>query len=219
MAQANDSVTVTPGAGATVATHLVNGKEHQVVMAADDSGHIMGSLPTYFYCSPPIAVGANKLMLDLFNATGSGKVIDVRGIWVISKSDVAVTGVVAARYDFYRTSAIGTAGTTASVDGASADPGGGNITKFDESNAAVPSQITVRVAPTGGATKTRWLFPVFAFPEETAPGAHLLQFQNALPMFTFGQKLVIRENTGLLIQQGSVASVGSFSFLFAFTLE
>ena len=46
MSQANDSVLVTPGAGATVATHLVSAKEYQVVMVADESGHIQQTLPT-----------------------------------------------------------------------------------------------------------------------------------------------------------------------------
>ncbi len=199
--------------------HSVANKSHQVVCVADDSGHIQGSLPTYFYCSPPIAAGASKLMLDLFNATGSGKVLDIRGAWVIPKTDVAVTGVVTARFDFFRTNTIGTGGTLASVDSATPDPAGGNLTKFDENNLAIPAGVTARAAPTGGATKLRWLFPVFAFPEETGVGAQLLQFQNAIPMFMYGQKLVVRENSGILIQQGAVASVGSFSFLIAFTLE
>jgi len=216
---ANSHQKAPDGSGDLIATHVVGSKAHQVVMVADDSGHIQGSLPTYFYCSPPIAVGASKFMLDLFNATGSGKVLDIRGLWAIAKSDVAVTGAVAARYDVFRTSTIGTGGTAASVDSATVDPGGGNFTKFDESNSAIPAQITARVAPTGGGTGSRWLFPVFAFPEETAPAAHLLQFQNWIPMFTYGQKLVVRENTGIKIVQGSVASVGSFSFLIAFTLE
>lgn len=220
MTQASGSHLKAPDAsGDAIAVHAVGGKLIQTVCVADDSGHIQGSLPTYFYCSPPIAVGASKLMLDLFNATGSGKVMDIRGVWVIAKTDVAVTGVVTARYDVYRTSAIGTGGTAASVDSATADPAGGNLTKFDELNAAIPAQITARVAPSAGATKSKWLFPVYTFPEETGVGAHLLQFQNAIPMFTYGQKLVVRENSGLLIQQGSVASVGSFAFLIAFTLE
>lgn len=220
MAQANDSFQKNPdGTGTLIATHLVGGKEHQVVCVADDSGHIQGSLPTYFYCSPPIAVGASKLMLDLFNATGSGKVMDIRGLWVIAKSDVAVTGVVSARFDLFRTSAVGTGGSAAVANSSSADPAGGQFTKFDELNTNIPAGITARVVPTGGATKALWLFPIFAFPEETGPSSQILQFQNAIPMFTYGQKLVVRENSGILIQQGSVASVGSFSFLVAFTLE
>lgn len=38
MTQANDSITITPGTGATVATHMVNAKEHQVVVLADQTG-------------------------------------------------------------------------------------------------------------------------------------------------------------------------------------
>jgi hypothetical protein len=218
--QANDSILVTPGSGATVATHLVNSKEHQVVMVADDSGHIQGSLPTYFYCTPPIAVGANKLHADIFNATGSGKIIDVRGIWLIPKLDAAVTGALAIRMDVYRTSAVGTGGTAASADSATVDVGGGNFTKFDESNAAIPAQITARVAPAGGATISRWLFPSNVAPEEsnTSQG-YMTQWQNLVPSFLYGQKLVVRENTGLLFKQGPVASVGSVSILIAFTLE
>jgi hypothetical protein len=219
VATSNDSITVTPGAGATVATHLVNAKEHQVVMVADDSGHIQGSLPTYFYCSPPIAVGASKLMIDLFNATGSGKVMDIRGLWLSPKLDVAVTGVVGVRLDLFRTSAVGTGGTAASVDSATVDVGGGNLTKFDEDNTAIPAQITARVAPAGGATISRWLFPMHFFPEETNPSGFLTSGINWIPMFSFGQKLTVRENTGILIKQNSVASVGSVSILIAFSLE
>ena len=220
MTQANDSIVVTPGSGATVATHLVASKEHQVVMVADDSGHIQGSLQTYFYCSNPIAVGASKLWVDLFNATGSGKIMDVRGIWMIPKLDAAVTGTLAVRLDLYRTSAVGTGGTAASKDSATIDVAGGNFTKFDENNAAIPTQITARVIPTGGATISRWLFPSNYAPEETSPSnGYLAQWQNLIPSFSFGQKLVVRENTGILIKQGAVASVGSGSILIAFTLE
>ena len=225
MTQANDSILVTPGSGATVATHLVAAKEHQVVCIADDSGHIQGSLPTYFYCTPPIAVGASKLHADIFNATGSGKIMDIRGVWLIQKLDVAVTGVVGVRMDLYRTSAVGTGGTAASTDSPTIDVGGGNFTKFDELNAAIPAQITARVAPTGGATISRWLFPSFSSPEEamtatgSGPTGFLTQYQNLIPMFTYGQKLVVRENTGVLFKQGAVASVGSVSILVAFSLE
>jgi hypothetical protein len=217
---ANDSILVTPGSGATVATHAVGGKEHQVVMLADDSGHLQNSLPTYFYCSPPIVVGAEKLHCDIFNATGSGKVMDIRGIWIIPKLDAAVTGALAVRIDLYRTSAVGTGGTAASADSATRDVGGGNFTKFDESNTAIPAQITARVAPTGGATISRWLFLNNAAPEESNTSmGYLTQWQNLLPAFAFGQKFVVRENTGILFKQGAVASVGSVSFLVAFTLE
>jgi hypothetical protein len=220
MAQANDSILVTPGTGATVATHAVAGKEHQVVMLADESGHISGSLPTYGLITPPIAVGASKLLLDVWNATGSGKVMDIRGAWLIPKLDVAVTGAVAARVDLFRTSAIGTGGTAAVADSATVDVAGGSFWKFDESNAAIPAGITARVAPAGGATISRWLFPTNVATEESATSmGYLTQWQNLIPMFFYGQKLTIRENTGLLFKQNLVASVGSVSIMLAFTLE
>jgi hypothetical protein len=220
MALADSSVAVTAGSGETIATTTVGGKKHQVVAVVDHSGHIQGSLPTYFYCSPPIAVGVSKLLCDLFNATGSGKVIDLRGIWLIPKLDAAVTGALAVRVDLYRTSAVGTGGTAASTDSATVDVGGGNFTKFDESNAAIPAQITARVAPTGGATISRWLFPNNVAPEESNTSmGYLTQWQNLIPAFLYGQKIVVRENTGILLKQGGVASVGSVSVLIAFTLE
>ena len=220
MSLADTTVPITAGAGTSIAGQTVGSKIHQVVMQADASGHVVGTLPTYFYCGPPTTVGANKLHLDLFNATGSGKIIDIRGIWLVPKLDVAVVGAVAVRVDLYRTSAVGTGGTAASTDSATVDVGGGNFTKFDETNTAIPAQITARVVPTGGATISRWLFPNNYAPEEanTSMG-YLAQWQNLIPAFTFGQKLVVRENTGILLKQGAVASVGSVSILIAFTLE
>jgi hypothetical protein len=220
MAQANDSILVTPGTGATVATHTVGAKEHQVVMVADESGHISGSLPTYGLITPPIAVGASKLLLDIFNASGSGKVMDIRGAWLIPKLDTAVTGAVSARVDLYRTSAAGTGGSTVAADSATVDVSTGSVWRFDETNAALPAQITARVAPTAGATISRWLFPNNVATEESPTSmGYLTQWQNLIPQFFYGQKLAIREGEGLLFKQGTVASVGSISIFIAFTLE
>ena len=50
MTLAGDSILVTPGSGATVATHTVDSKEHQVVMQADDGAiwFIEGGFKTVF---------------------------------------------------------------------------------------------------------------------------------------------------------------------------
>jgi hypothetical protein len=216
----NDGILVTPGSGATVATHLVGTKEYQTMMQADSSGHIMGSLETYFYSTPAAAVGADKLYLDLFNGVGSGKVIGIRGIWAIPKTDVAVTGALAIRVDLYRTSAVGTGGTAAAYKSATRDVAGGCITPSDTANSTLPSQITARHLPSGGATISEWIFPAFLIGEETATSmAYLTQYQNLMPCLMSVQKWTIREGQGLLLKQGSVASVGNVMFLIAFTLE
>ena len=220
MAQANDSVLVTPGSGATVATELVNGKEHQVVMLADPSGHLHGSLPSYTWATPSAAVGANKLFGDLFNASGSGKVIDVRGIWLVPDTDVALTGALGVRMDLYRTSAVGTGGTAAAYKSATPDVAGGNITPFDTNNAALPAQVTARHLTTGGATISEWLLASYTLGEETATSqAFMTQYQNILPVLTVGQKLTLREGQGILLKQGAIAATGNIGFLVAFTLE
>lgn len=115
---------------------------------------------------------------------------------------------------------MGTGGTAAATGSATPDVAGGNFTTFDESNAAIPAQITARLVPTGGATIQRWLFPNYIATEETTTSmAYMTQFMNAIPMFSFGQKLTCREGQGLLFKQGSIASVGNISILMAFTLE
>lgn len=220
MTQANDSILVTPGTGATVATELINGKAHQVVIQADPSGHLVGTLPTYYWNTPAAAVGAGKLYLDLFNGAGSGKIIDVRGIWIIPKTDVAVVGVLGIRIDTYRTSAVGTGGTAAAYKSATPDVAGGSISPSDTNNAALPAQITARHLPTAGATISEWLFPTYSLGEETPTSlAFLSQYQNILPVLTWGQRLALREGQGLLLKQGAVASAGSIGFFVLFTVE
>ena len=220
MALANDSILVTPGTGATVATELIGSKEHQVIIQADASGHIMGTLPTYLYATPNAVAGADKLYFDLFNAFGSGKVIDVRGVWCVPKTDATVTGALAVRVDLYRTSAVGTGGTAASYKSATRDVGGGNICPMDTANAALPAQITARWLPTGGATISEWMIATYALGEEASTSmAYLTQYKNILPELTWGQKFALREGQGLLMKQGSVASAGTIGFLVAFTVE
>src|SRR3990167_6183141 len=167
MTQANDSILVTPGSGATVATHNPgDGKEYQVMMLADDSGHIAQTLPTYSLWVPTAAVGANKLYADLFNASGSGKVIEVRGIWAIPDTDVAVVGALGIQILLLRTSAVGTGGTVPTYNGGTAETTG-TIVPLDTNNGAPPAQITARALPTGGATISAFYWGQFVCGEET----------------------------------------------------
>lgn len=220
MTQANDSVLVTPGSGTSIATHLIASKEHQVVVQADASGHLHGTLPTYLYTTPNVAVGASKLFLDLFNAAGSGKIIDIRGIWIVPKTDVAATGLVAVRVDLYRTSAVGTGGTAHSYKSPTPDVAGGNISPMDTVNAALPAQITARWLPTAGATIAEWMIATYSLGEEASTSlAYLSQYQNILPDMKIGQKFALNEGQGILLKQGTVASAGSLGFLIAFTVE
>lgn len=218
MSQANDSILVTPGAGATVATHLAAAKEYQVVMVADESGHIQQTLPTYSWWIPTAAVGAAKLFGDIFNATGSGKILEVRGVWCIVDTDTAVVGALGIQIMLLRTSAVGTGGTAPTYNGGSAETTG-TIVPFDTNNAALPAQVTARALPTGGATISAFYWSQFYAGEETATSqAFMGSFQNMLPVGTMNQRITLNEGQGLLIKQGPVAATGNVSFLTLFTL-
>ena len=140
MAQANDSILVTPGSGATVATQLANGKEHQVVVLATGDGHIYGTEMTYVYATGNSAnvAAARTTHFDLFNATGSGMEVEVWAVYIIPTL-AAVTGV-GLTWEIASSTSVGSGGTTKTA------------ALLDSTNAAVNANITARSKPTGGAT-------------------------------------------------------------------
>jgi hypothetical protein len=211
MSLANDSILVTPGSGATVATELVSGKEHQVVMIADKSGNLLNSKDSYIvYTGNTIHVAAARTTLfDIFNASGSGKVMRVTGVYIIPAL-VAVTGV-GQTYEVIRTSAVGTGGTTLTPQ------------KYDSANPALPAQITARTKPTGGATTSATLQLINGSSEETTPYASMASVLNHVPM---GGTLspgevgwVLREGEGLKVDQTTNSAVGNVNVQIVFTLE
>lgn len=174
-----------------------------------------GAAPSYLLTVPPATVALGTRNFDLFNAAGSGVVLHLLGIWPVPASDVAVTGLVAARFDFHRTSTAGTGGTAASYKGTATNAP--TINPLDTANAALPAQITARALPTAGAASAGWLFPAYVFTEESAPGTHLAQMFNLLLQAQGAQPTTLRPGDGLLAQQGGVASVGQVGFLVLFS--
>lgn len=214
MAQANDSVSVTPGTGATIATQLVSGKEYQVVMLAMPDGNLVTTLPQYRLICPSQAVGANKVFLDFFNATGSGTHIRVLSAYCYVDSDTAVTGTLGVEVNLTRTTAVGTGGTAATANNSSLTAI--TLTSMDTSNPSLSAQITARASPTGGATAGALLGQRWVFTEETSAPAGIAGTIGAEFIRNEGADLIVREGTGLRFVQGSVASVGSLSFEITF---
>jgi hypothetical protein len=214
MALPNDSITVTPGTGATVATQLVSAKEYQVVMLAYPDGHINGSLPQYRMICPSQAVGANKVFVDLFNATGSGVTIRVLSAYCFVDNDTAVTGTLGVEVNLTRTTAVGTGGTTATTNGTSLTAI--TLSAMDTGSAALSASITARSAPTGGATAGALVGQRWVFTEETSAPSGIAGTLGAEFVRNEGADLIVRENTGLRFVQGTVASVGALSFEITF---
>ena len=214
MSLPNDSITVTPGTGATVATQLVSAKEYQVVMLAMPDGHIQGSLPQYRLICPSQAVGASKVFLDLFNATGSGVSLRILSAFCYVDNDTAVTGTLGVEVNLTRTTAVGTGGTAAVADGTSLTAI--TLSKMDTANAALSANITARSAPTGGATAGALVGQRWVFTEETAAPSGIAGTLGAEFIRNEGAELIVRENSGLRFVQGTVASVGNLSFEITF---
>lgn len=80
MTLANDSVNVTPGSGATAATHAVGGKEHSVLMGAKGDGNL--------YRTGDVYTAISFRSVQLFNEAGSGKKVTLLGTrWFLTFGD------------------------------------------------------------------------------------------------------------------------------------
>ncbi len=214
MPLANDSILVTPGSGATVATHLIGGKEHQVIMQADNVGVIIGSRDTYVYTIPSqvhVAV-ANTIHWDLFNADA---VLLVRVISIRQIPDIvtAVTGVAFA-WKLARTTAVGTGGT--------------GLTAWlpDLSQAALDADITARSKPTGGATEGIILSNYQLHSEETNAGTIIIASMGGLQLVPNGlstsnneRGILLRQNQGLRCVQITNSAAGNTGWQIVFTVE
>jgi hypothetical protein len=219
----NDSfnrIADTSTSGTPLATHSIGGKEYPTVLIADDSGHIQQTLPTYSWWVPPAAVGASKLYADIYNSSASTSIVEIRGVWAIPKSDVAVTGVVGIEVGLYRTNAIGTTGVN-HVYSSGAAATAHVITPYDTANSSTffgTTGISARAVPAGGATISALYWAQYIFTEETNAATYVGAYTNLLPVGIMTQRPTLRPGQGLLIKQGTVAGVGSMAFLGQFTV-
>lgn len=208
MASANDSVPITPGVGAAIATHQVGGKEHQVVMLANPAGSLIGDIPTYSAWSTAIASTANLVYMHVFNATGSGRIVKMRKVF-LQPSQTVVAAPAPHTWRVAKTSAVGTTGNTVIT-----------IRAHDSANPAVPSQVTAARSYTAGGTQTFAYFEVPVATEETAAGNGLAPWMNILPNDgDVVSDYILREGEGLAVQVVTAAAAYTWSVLAVFSIE
>lgn len=226
-----DDVLVTAGAGTAIATDDIGGRHFQrvkLVFGADGvnegdaaSGNpfpitIRSETTAYSLFIPAGAAAANKVWFDLFNAPGSGKVVKIKSLRAIKDGSVAVTGLVTVKLYLTKTTAVGSGGTAAVENGTNlAVPA---ISEHDSLAAALPAQITARMAPTGGATAGAVICERHVMTEETNAATYD-RVEFLLCEGIDVQPLTLREGEGLRVIQGAVASVGSLGFHAVFELE
>jgi len=159
--------------------------------------------------------GSNVVHFDLFNAAGSGHRINLLSVVPVVSGANAVTGLVAVDLFLTRTTAIGTGGTGATEGGTSL-----TACTFSPSDweGQLPSGITARLTPTGGATAGAVLSWQSVFTEETNAGAYNYIRDMARLDNPFINGPTAKEGTGFRVVQGSVASVGTVGFNVLFDL-
>ena len=173
-----------PGAQGTVALDPLTGKAKS---------------PPFVLSVPSQAAGASKVFFDLWN--GSTVPLVLGKLVGIKDGSVAVTGVVAVKLIATRTSAIGTGGTAAVAESATVTD---SVISATDPSVALPSGVTARSAPSGGATAGAVLGEAEIFPEETS--------DQYLPVDLVPADTIIPAGTGIRVIQGAVASVGNIGF-------
>ena len=166
---------------------------------------------TYVVKGTAVPFANLKYMLDIFNPTGSGKIVRVYRIWVENNQIAAVTGV---------TPILKIHRSTASTGGVTLLP-----VSHDSSNTALGT-IT---AGTGRTVTTSSLFRNIAIPSDeatplTGSWDEWQQFKHISELWNSGSRvaaidpIVCRENQGLSIQNSTNTTVGSVDLFIEFTV-
>lgn len=211
------SIVITAGSGTNLAAQTVSSKLYQVMMLAGPQGHIRGTRDSYIAVAfANSAVGVSKVHYDLWN--GSSNTIEVHGIWINNDFAVGIAGTVALRIDAFRTTAVGTGGTAFTFENTSATE---SITRIDPNGATLPAGISMRKAPTGGATSGAFIGQAYFQQEEGVTSiGYLTQWQNMVRYAGMDdvKELVIPPSSGLKLVQGPVAAVGQVGMRMVFTV-
>lgn len=168
-----------------------------------------GALPTYYALADAVAFAQNKHMISILNASGSGKMVVLKKMFLINLSLSSVTGVML-RQDFKR--------ITTHSGGTALTP-----TTCDSSNPALPAEVTVRTGATS-VTEGSLLFPLTFNNDEVGatqafPSTALQAGINWLPEGQEVQEVRLREGEGVTIKNITNTTVGSYAYLIVFTVD
>lgn len=163
---------------------------------------------TFYAYADNVAFAANKHHISLFNAVGSGLVLQVRKLFPVNLASAAVAGV-AIRFDVKRTTTQ-TLGTAVAMNPA------------DTTNTSLPA--TILCASGATITESALLFPYMSLNEEVTATqglitAHFQQSVNVLLEEDTMQELTLREGQGFTVKQITSSVVGSFGWIVGFTSE
>lgn len=168
-----------------------------------------GALPTYYALADTVTFAANKHMISMFNAAGSGVMVVIKKLYLINLQLSTITGV-AVRQNVNRFTAVHSAGTLITP------------TSNDSDNPALPAGVTVRTNAT--LTAGPLLFPLtFANDEvgttQAFPSVQLQAGINWMPEGAEIQEQRLREGQGITVQNITSTVIGNFAYMFVFTVD
>jgi hypothetical protein len=174
-----------------------------------EQGVFQGSLPTYYALADNVAFAANKHMISIHNAAGTGVMVSLKKMFLINLALAAVTGV-ALRQDVKRFSAVHTVGTAITP------------TTSDSLNPALPAGVTIKTGAT--LTDGALIFPLTFTNDEGGatqafPSTMLQAGINWLPEGSEVQEIRLREGEGITIKNITSTTIGSYAYLIVFTID
>lgn len=149
-----------------------------------------------------------KVLLQIFNASGSGVILKVYRIWLLNTQTAAVTGVLPP-IELRRITAISTTGSPTTV----------TPSKHDTNSATLPAQVTVNYGNTS-VTSTDVFRALIRSSDEPAVGTFSIDELSAIVPFNaiwdsgYGstniEPLVCREGQGIIVYNVGIASAAGF---------
>lgn len=214
-----DNITITAGAGTTLATDDIGGVHYQRVKVGSGANGTYNDVSTtnplpvtqvdaqtWVATVDAAALAANKWHVTIYNSGTS--VLKVKRVVAINSKLTGATGV-AVRFDFMTISSAPTSGT--------------DITplKFDSGNSAL-SGVAVKTGST--ATGVALLWPFVTANEDAGstmafPSTLIMQYGNLMTTGDEMQTYTLRQNEGLGIKQITSSTVGAYSWAIFFTVE
>ena len=160
------------------------------------------SASEYIAVVPVQSVAAGKKYFDIFNAS-SDHSVTVSKVSVVASGSVAVTGTLSVDLTASITSDIGSGGTDIAA------------VKADALLPNIPPAITLRAAPTGGATVGGAVGFISQFIEETNAATYMKPANTIL-----AAPVTLHENQGLAVVQEAIGSaVGRLAFIVVFSIS
>lgn len=219
------TLAVTSIVGPPMKVFEVGSNYHQGFMPMDKYGWAWASKDHYSWHVGSLAVSSDRFYAQIMNNSGSGKLLEVTGVYIVPRMDAALVPATGNRLNFFRTSSsMLTTGSNWQYRVQSLDAPGGNVNPFDTGAPSLltNSWITGRVLPNSSVcTDFLWAAYFTGAGSVAQQGGAQAQYTNVLPIDNKPdvQRWTFRPNEGLLIRNHLATGSGTVNLLITFAVS